>query len=70
MKNTAQWYLIEQEGLFHVYPKEGMEKLNPDTYTIQKVFDTRREALTEMGRLIQLEIADVKAHVNQLAKDP
>ena len=66
MKNTATWYLVEQQDLYHVYTHEQIENLPADSYVIQKVFDTRREALSEMGRLIQLEINDVKTHVDTL----
>ncbi|MFM7697401.1 MAG: hypothetical protein ACKO69_08000 [Limnohabitans sp.] len=66
MKTTAQWYLVEQHDLYHVYTHEQIENLPSDSYVIQKVFDTRREALSEMGRLIQLEINDVKTHLDTL----
>lgn len=69
MQNKASWYLIEQNGLYRAVAKEEAEQLEPDSYVIQQVFDTHREALSEMSRLIQLEIAEVKSHVNKLADE-
>ena len=66
MQNKASWYLIKQGGLFHAVSKAEAVKLPAETYEIQQVFDTHREALLEMSRLIQLEIQDVKSHVNKL----
>ena len=62
----ASWYLIEQDGLYHAMSKEDAEKLDPDSYVIQQVFDSHKDALTEMSRLIQLGINEVKLHVNKL----
>lgn len=67
MQNKASWYLIEQNGLYRAYSKEDVEKLAPDSYAIHQVFDSHREALSEMSRLIQLEIQEVRSHVNKLA---
>ena len=67
MKNKASWYLIKQDGLYHAVSKEDADKLPADAYAIQQVFDSHREALSEMSRLIQLEIKDVQSHVNKLA---
>lgn len=69
MQNKASWYLIEQNGLYRAYSKEDVEKLAPDSYAIHQVFDSHREALSEMSRLIQLEIQEVRSHVNKLADD-
>lgn len=69
MENKANWYLIEQNGLYRAVAKQEAEKLDPDTYVIQQVFDSHREALSEMTRLIRLEIAEVKSHVNKLADE-
>ena len=69
MQNKASWYLIEQNGLYRAVTKEDADKLDQDTYVIQQVFDSHREALSEMSRLIQLEIAEVKSHVNKLADE-
>ena len=68
MQNKASWYLIKQDGLFHAVSKEDADKLPAETYEIQQVFDTHREALSEMSRLIHLEIEDVKSQVNKLTK--
>ena len=53
-------------GINQHFPKEDAEKLDPDSYVIQQVFESRKDALTEMSRLIQLEITEVKSHVNKL----
>ena len=66
MLNKANWYLIQQNGLHHAIAKEDAEKLDPDSYVIQQVFESRKDALTEMSRLIQLEITEVKSHVSKL----
>jgi hypothetical protein len=65
----SSWYLIEQNGLYHAMAKEDAEKLDPDSYVIQQVFDSHKEALSEMSRLIQLDINEVKLHVNKLVDD-
>ncbi len=69
MQNKASWYLIEQNGLYHALTKEDAEKLDPDSYAIHQVFGSHRDALSEMSRLIQLQIAEVKSHVNKLADE-
>ena len=66
MLNKANWYLIKQNGLHHAIAKEDAEKLDPDSYVIQQVFESRKDTMTEMSRLIQLEITEVKSHVNKL----
>ena len=69
MQNKASWYLIEQSGLYHALTKEDAEKLDPDSYAIHQVFGSHRDALSEMSRLIQLQIAEVKSHVSKLADE-
>ena len=69
MQNKASWYLIEQNGLYHALTKEDAEKLDPDSYAIHQVFNSHRDVLSEMSRLIKLEIAEVKLHVNKLADE-
>jgi len=69
VQNKASWYLIEQNGLYHALTKEDAEKFDPDSYAIHQVFDSHRDALSEMSRLIKLEIAEVKLHVNKLADE-
>jgi hypothetical protein len=69
VQNKASWYLIEQNGLYHALTKEDAEKLDPDSYAIHQVFDSHRDALSEMSRLIKLEITEVKLHVNKLADE-
>ena len=66
MQNKASWYLIKQDGLYRAVSKDDAGKLPDASYEIHQVFDTHREALSEMSRLIQLEIKDVSSHVNQL----
>ena len=69
MQNKAKWYLIKQDGLYHAMAKEDAEKLDPDSYVIQQVFNSHKDALSEMRRLIQLEINEVKLHVNKLVDE-
>lgn len=59
--------MIEQNGLYHAVAKEDAEKLDPASYVIQQVFDSHHEALSEMSRRIQLEIEEVRNHVNRVA---
>jgi len=61
------WYLIEQDQLHHVLTQEAFAKLEPDSFILHQVFDTHREALHEMSRLIKLAIDDVKDEVNKMA---
>lgn len=69
MLKKSSWYLIKQNGLYHAMAKEDAEKLDPDSYVIQQVFDSHKDALSEMRRLIQLEINEVKLHVNKLVDE-
>lgn len=66
MEIKSAWYLIEQDQLHHVLSHEDFAKLEPDTYLLHQVFDTHREALHEMSRLIKLAISDVKDEVNKM----
>ena len=66
MENLNAWYLIEQDKLHHVLPHHKFTQLAPDTFVLHQVFDTHREALHEMSRLIELEIKDVHAEVNKV----
>jgi hypothetical protein len=50
-----------------VLTQEAFAKLEPDSYILHQVFDTHREALHEMSRLIKLAIDDVKDEVNKMA---
>lgn len=67
MEIKSAWYLIEQDQLHRVITHEDFVKLAPDTYLLHQVFDTHREALHEMSRLIKLAIDDVKDEVNKMA---
>ena len=67
MENLTAWYLIEQDNLHHVLPHHKFAQLVPDTFVLHQVFDTHREALHEMSRLIELEIKDVHAEVNKIS---
>ena len=68
MENLTAWYLIEQDKLHHVVPHHKFTQLTPDSFVLHQVFDTQREALHEMGRLIALEIKDVHAEVNKVSQ--
>ena len=52
MEIKSGWYLIEQDQLHHVLAHDDFAKLEPDSYVLHQVFDTQREALNEMSRLI------------------
>lgn len=67
MEQMNAWYLIEQDRLHHVLPHDKFSQLAPDSFVLHQVFDTHREAIQEMGRLIQLEIQDVHAEVNKIS---
>ncbi len=54
MEIKSGWYLIEQDQLHRVLAHEDFAKLEPDSYVLHQVFDTQREALHEMSRLIKL----------------
>jgi hypothetical protein len=69
VQNKAKWYLIKQDGLYHAMAKEDAEKLDPDSYVIHKVFNSHKDALSEMRRLIQLEINEVHLHVDKLVDE-
>ena len=64
MENLNAWYLIEKDHLHHVLPHHKFAQLAPDTFVLHQVFDTHREALHEMSRLIELETKDVHKEVN------
>jgi hypothetical protein len=67
VENLNAWYLIEQDNLHHVLPHHKFTQLVPDTFVLHQVFDTHREALHEMSRLIELEIKDVHAEVSKIS---
>ena len=67
MEIKSGWYLIEQDQLHHVLAHADFVKLEPDSYVLHQVFETQREALHEMSRLIKLAINDLKDEVNKLA---
>ena len=67
MEIKSGWYLIEQDQLHRVLTHEDFAKLEPDSYVLHQVFDTQREALHEMSRLIKLAINDLKDEVNKMA---
>ena len=67
MEIKSGWYLIEQAQLHHVLAHDDFVKLEPDSYVLHQVFDTHREALNEMSRLIRLAIDDLKDEVNKMA---
>lgn len=69
MQNKANWYLIKQNGLYHAMAKKDAEKLDPDSYVIHQVFNSHKDALSEMRRLIQLEINEVHLHVDKLVDE-
>ena len=66
MEIKSGWYLIEQDQLHRVLAHEDFAKLEPDSYVLHQVFDTHREALNEMSRLIKLAINDLKDEVNKM----
>ena len=66
MEIKSGWYLIEQEQLHRVIGHDEFSKLEPDSYVLHQVFDTHREALNEMSRLIKLAINDLKDEVNKM----
>lgn len=68
MENLNAWYLIEKDHLHHVLPHHKFAQLAPDTFMLHQVFDTHREALHEMSRLIELEIKDVHKEVNNITQ--
>jgi len=68
VENLNAWYLIEKDRLHHVLPHHKFAQLAPDTFVLHQVFDTHREALHEMSRLIELEIKDVHKEVNNITQ--
>jgi hypothetical protein len=68
VENLNAWYLIEKDHLHHVLPHHKFAQLAPDTFVLHQVFDTHREALHEMSRLIELEIKDVHKEVNNITQ--
>jgi hypothetical protein len=68
VENLNAWYLIEKDHLHHVLPHHKFAQLAPDTFVLHQVFDTHREALHEMSRLIELEIKDVHKEVNNITR--
>lgn len=47
-------------------PHHKFTQLAPDSFVLHQVFDTHREALQEMSRLVALEIKDVHNEVNKI----
>jgi hypothetical protein len=67
MEIKSGWYLIEQDQLHRVLAHADFAKLEPDSYVLHQVFETQREALNEMSRLIKVAINDLKDEVNKMA---
>jgi hypothetical protein len=59
------WYLIERDKLHRVVTAHEFQQLPPDSFTLHQVFDTRREALQEMLRLVQTAVQEVSHQVGE-----
>ena len=57
------WYLIECDKLHRVVSADEYQQLAPDSFTLHQVFDSRREALQEMLRLVQTAVQEVSNQV-------
>jgi hypothetical protein len=57
------WYLIERDKLHRIVTADEFQQLAPDTFTLHQVFETRREALQEMLRLVQTAVQEASHHV-------
>ena len=59
------WYLIECDKLHRVVTQQDFQDLVPDSFTLHQVFDNRREALSEMIRLVQTTVQEVSHQVDK-----
>ena len=57
------WYLIECDKLHRIVAADEFQQLAPESFTLHQVFDTRREALQEMLRLVQTAVQEASHHV-------
>jgi hypothetical protein len=62
------WYVIERKNKYEAVSHTVLSDLPPDSYVMLQNFDTHHEALSELGRLIHLEIQDTLKKIDGLHK--
>ena len=67
MDIKSAWYLIVQDRIHHVVTQEQWSKLEPGTFDLHQVFDTQRDALHELSRLVKVRVEEVREEVNRVA---
>jgi hypothetical protein len=61
------WYVIERKNKYEAVSHAVLSDLASDSYVMLQNFDTHQEALTELRRLIRLEIQDAMKKIDGLA---
>lgn len=64
------WYLIERDHLHRVIAAHEYHQLAPDSFTLHQVFESRRDALRELIRLVQTQIQEVSEQVGKTSPSP
>ncbi|MEY4285853.1 MAG: hypothetical protein EBV20_10630 [Betaproteobacteria bacterium] len=67
MDIKSAWYLIVQERIHRVVSQEQWSKLEPGSFELHQVFDTQRDALQELSRLVKVSVEEVREEVNRVA---
>jgi len=62
------WYVIERKNKYEAVPHTVLSELEADSYVMLQYFDTHHEALSELRRLIHLEIQDTQKKIDGLHK--
>ena len=62
------WYVIERKNKYEAVSHNDWSALSPDSYVMLQNFDTHHEALSELRRLIHLEIQDAMKKIDGLHK--
>ncbi len=62
------WYVVERHNKYEVLSHEVLSGLSPDSYVMLQNFDTHHQALSELSRLIHLEIQDTQKKIDGMSK--
>ncbi len=62
------WYVIERHNKYEVVSHAVFSELASDSFVMLQNFDTHHEALSELGRLIHLEIQEAHKKIDGLHK--
>lgn len=62
------WYVVERHNKYEAISHAVLSGLPSDSYVMLQNFDTHHEALSELRRLIHLEIQDMQKKIDRISK--